>query len=206
MRHPHSNFPRITWLHLWPPPGNLASSSVSARTQTVTVIEVFSYLDVSSSETDCPLCLSSILSWLKWSVRRACCSYWSFRLFRRATSYQTFATYLAFGEDPVKISYQQCAMREHFAKCLKGEKMEQFPRSKCSAHTSIRRVASILYMPDAWLPGQYGGMWNMLWVVLLSLHNDTVSWSYQEYKGRGKRWLNWQINSTMYIIVTCFVY
>ena len=28
-----------------------------------------------------------------------------------------------------------------------------------------------------------------------------VSWSYQEYKVRGKRWLNWQINSTMYIIV-----
>ena len=32
-----------------------------------------------------------------------------------------FATDLAFGEDPVKISYQQCAMREHFAKCLQNE-------------------------------------------------------------------------------------
>ena len=47
-----------------------------------------------------------------------------------------FATDLAFGK-PVKISYQQCAMREHFAKCLQNEKMEKFSRSKRSAHTSI---------------------------------------------------------------------
>ena len=54
-----------------------------------------------------------------------------------------FATDLAFGMDPVKISYQQSAMREHFVKCLENEKMEQFPRSKRSAHINIRRVATI---------------------------------------------------------------
>ena len=49
-RHPHFNFLslRIMWLHLWPPPCNLASSSVIAWMQTVTAIEAFSYLDFSS--------------------------------------------------------------------------------------------------------------------------------------------------------------
>ena len=54
-----------------------------------------------------------------------------------------FATDLAFGMDPVKISYQQSAMREHFVKCLENEKMEQFPQSKCSARTNILRGATI---------------------------------------------------------------
>ena len=102
-------------------------------------------------------------------------------------------------------------MREHFAKSLQNEKMEQFPRSIHTAHTSIRRVATIpvyctcqmpesldnmvecetcYQWPDAWVPGQYGWMWDMLSVVTLSLCRDnwrkSVSWSCQECRGKGK--------------------
>ena len=64
--------------------------------------------------------------------------------FHQYSNKLAFGTDLAFGMDPVKISYQHSAMREHFVECLENERrMEQFPRSKCSAHTNIRRVATI---------------------------------------------------------------
>ena len=110
-----------------------------------------------------------------------------------------FATDLAYGEDPVKISYQQCAMREHFAKCLQNEKMVQFPRSKHSPHTSIRRVATIPVYCTCQMPESLDNMvecetcyqWFHYCCVGITGERDTVSWSCQERRGKGKRrWLN----------------
>ena len=38
-----------------------------------------------------------------------------------------FATELAYGNDPVRVSYVQSAMRDHLLLCLEQGKMEPFP-------------------------------------------------------------------------------
>ena len=106
-----------------------------------------------------------------------------------------FATDLAFGMDPVKISYQQSAMREHFVKCLENEKMEQFPRSKRSAHINIRRVATIPVYCTCKMPESLDNMvecercfqWFHYRCVGIANEGDTASWHCQECRGRCKR-------------------
>ena len=53
-----------------------------------------------------------------------------------------FATELAYGNDPVRVSYVQSAMRDHLLLCLEQGKMELFPCSRKPATTCIRKIVS----------------------------------------------------------------
>ena len=94
-----------------------------------------------------------------------------------------FATEVAYGGDPVIVSYQQAEMRSHLLSCFEKGELQLFPRAQRSASVCSRQILCIKTYCCG-LPESYCDMiecevcfnWYHFRCVLVKKKADTVTW------------------------------
>ena len=105
-----------------------------------------------------------------------------------------YATEIAYGNDPVVVSYLQSEMRKHLISCFQQGELKPFPRARKTARICCREILSIKTFCCG-LPESYSNMiecelcfsWYHYRCVGITKKSDTVSWVCKACSGSGRK-------------------